>query len=322
MQFLREDFMRAIVVRSFKSTPEIAAVPTPAPKEEEVLVQLSVAGINPFDWKIADGMLDGRVGHTFPLILGFDGAGSIVAVGSGVKRFAVGDKVFGQFWQVPLGRGTYTEYCAISENASIAIKPEHLSMADAAALPTAGMAALDLLEKSGLKTGATILIVGATGGVGQFLTQLAHQHGLRVIATGTKTDVAMLTALGASSVVDFTTGSVSKQVGEQNPDGIDGLMDLVSNPPAFAELAGLVRKGGVAFTTNYIADEKALAGSGIRGGNFTLGSSPGLLERLGATASAGNFRIPIEKRVPFDEAIAAIATSRSGPSRGKTVIVI
>jgi NADPH:quinone reductase-like Zn-dependent oxidoreductase len=97
---------------------------------------------------------------------GFDGAGTIEAAGADIKRFKVGDQVFGQFWQIPLGRGAYAEYCCISENAPIARKPDLFGMIDAAALPTAGMAALDLLEKSGLKAGETVLIVGATGGVG------------------------------------------------------------------------------------------------------------------------------------------------------------
>lgn len=207
--------MRAIAVSAFKSSPEIIDLPNPQLRQGEVLVRLSVAGINPFDWKVADGALDGQVPHTFPLVLGFDGAGTVESVGPAVKNFKVGDAVFGQFWQLPLGRGTYSEFIAASEDAPIAKKPPQLSMDDAAALPTAGMAALDLLEKSGLKTDDTLLIIGATGGVGQFLTQLASQQGVRVIATGTKNDVATLQALGASIVVDFTADSIDKQVRQQ-----------------------------------------------------------------------------------------------------------
>ena len=314
--------MRAIVVKSFKATPELMDVPTPRPKEDEVLVKLSVAGINPFDWKIGDGMLDGQVPHTFPLVLGLDGAGTIEAVGSGIKRFKVGDQVFGQFWQIPLGRGTYTQFCAVSEAAPIARKPDSLSMINAAALPTAGMAALDLLEKSGLKAGDTVLIVGATGGVGQFLTQLAGQQGLQVIATGTQKDVAMLKGLGASLVVDFTRGDVSKQLEEQFPDGIEGLVDLVSDPAGFANYSKLVRGGGVALSTNFVADDKALARNNLRGGNFVLGANSGLVERLGASAAKGKLKITIEKRVPFHEALAALAASKTGQARGKTVIMI
>jgi NADPH:quinone reductase-like Zn-dependent oxidoreductase len=227
--------MKAIVVKSFKAAPEMIDVPAPQPNQDEILVRLSVAGVNPFDWKVGDGMLDGQVPHTFPLVLGFDGAGTVEASGPGAKRFKVGDQVFGQFWQVPLGRGTYTEFCAVAEGAPIARKPERLSMADAAALPTAGMAALDLLEKSGLKAGDTVLIVGATGGVGQFLTQFASQKGVQVIATGMQKDVARLKALGASVVVDFTRGDVRKQVELQFPNGIESLLDSASDAGAFAK---------------------------------------------------------------------------------------
>jgi NADPH:quinone reductase-like Zn-dependent oxidoreductase len=314
--------MKAIAVKAFKAAPEIMDVADPRPKQNEILVRLSVAGMNPFDWKVADGMLDGQVPASFPLVLGFDGAGTVEAVGPEAKRFKVGDQAFGQFWQVPLGRGTYAELCAVTEDAPIAKKPVSLNETDAAALPTAGMAALGLLEKSGLKRGDTVLIVGATGGVGQFLTQLASQQGLRVIATGTQEDVATLKGLGGSSIVDFTAGSVSQQVRKQFADGIEGLLDLVSDPGAFADLAALVRRGGVALTTNYVADDKALEKNNLRGGNFMLAANSGLVERLGASASSGKLKISIEKRVPFNEAIAAFTAAKTGHARGKTVIVI
>ena len=314
--------MRAIAVKSFKATHEMIDVPEPKPNDDEVLVRFSAAGINPFDWKIGDGMLDGQVGHTFPLILGLDGAGTVEAVGSKTKRFKVGDAVFGQFWQLPLGRGTYAQLCAVTEDAPIAKKPERLSMADAAALPTAGMAALDLLEKSGLKTGDVVLIVGATGGVGQFLTQLASQRGLKVVATGTPKDVAMLKGLGASTVVDFTAGSLTSQVRDLFPKGIEGVLDLVSNPAGFADVTKLVHANGVALTSNFVADEKALASAGLRGGNFVVGANAAVLEGLGAVAAAGTLKITIENRVTFDQAIAAVAASRTGQARGKTVIMI
>lgn len=314
--------MKAIAVKSFKAMPELIEVAAPQPKQKEVLVRLSVAGMNPFDWKVADGMLDGQVPATFPLVLGFDGAGTVEAVGAAAKRFKVGDQVFGQFWQVPLGRGTYAEFCAVSEDAPIAKKPGSLNMAAAAALPTAGMAALDLLETSGLKPGDSVLIVGATGGVGQFLTQLASQKGVQVIATGSPKDVTTLKGLGAKFVVDFTRGDIRPQVQQQFPSGIEGLLDLVSDTAGFARCAELVHEGGVALTTNYAADEKALAKSKIRGGNFMLAANSALVERLGEGADKGNLKIAIEKQVPFSEAIQAIAAAKTGHARGKTVIMI
>lgn len=314
--------MKAIAVKSFKATPELIEIAAPQPKQNEVLVRLSVAGMNPFDWKIADGMLDGQVPATFPLVLGFDGAGTVEAVGTGTKRFKAGDQVFGQFWQVPLGRGTYAELCAVSEDAPIAKKPTSLDVAAAAALPTAGMAALDLLEKSALKSGDTVLIVGATGGVGRFLTQLASQKGIQVIATGTARDVDALKRLGAGIVVDFTRGDIRPQVRQQFPFGIEGLLDLVSDAAGFARCAELVHEGGVALTTNYAAEEKKLAGNKIRGGNFMLAANSALVERLGESAARGNLKIAIEKQVSFNEAISAIAAAKTGQARGKTVIAI
>ena len=314
--------MKAIAVKSFKTTPEMIDLDAPQPKQNEVLVRLSAAGMNPFDWKVADGMLDGQVPAAFPLILGFDGAGTVEAVGPAAKRFKVGDQVFGQFWQVPLGRGTYAELCAVSEDAPIAKRPNSLTIADAAALPTAGMAALGLFERSGLKAGDTVLIVGATGGVGQFLTQLASRQDVRVIATGTAKDVAVLKSLGAMTVVDFTRGDFSPQIKQQFPNGIEGLLDLASDASAFAKYAQLVHQGGVALTTNYVADEKALANSGIRGGNFVLAANSRLVERLGESAGSGKLKVTIEKRVLFKDAVSAVAAAKAGQARGKTVIMI
>ena len=153
------------------------------------------------------------------------------------------------------------------------------------------MTALELLARSGLRAGQRLLIVGATGGVGRFLCQLASQHGVRVIATGTAADTPALRTLGASSVVDYTAGLVSEQVRLQFPDGIDGLVDLVSDPATFGRYTELVRAGGVALTTNYAASEQAMAQRRLRGGNFALTANPSLLERLGADTRSG-FLIP------------------------------
>ena len=109
---------------------------------------------------------------------------------------------------------------------------------------------------------------------------------------------------------------------DQFPKGIEGLLDLVSNPAGFGEYATLVRAGGVALTTNFVADEKALTKRNVRGGNFVLGATPKLVERLGKIAGDGKLKVTIEKRVSLDETIAAIAAAKTGQSRGKTIITI
>ena len=312
--------MRVIAVRSFGAAPEIMEVAKPVPAEGEVLVRLAAAGINPFDWKIADGMLEGQVAHTFPLVLGFDGAGTVESLGAGVGRFQVGDSVLVQAWQMPLGRGTYAPYVTVSETAPITRCPKSLAAVDVAALPTAGMAALDLLDKLALGKSQMLLVVGATGGVGQFLVQLARNRGMRVIATGSAADVANMKALGAEFVVDFTRGSIVEQVRQFQSAGVDGLVDLVSDAAAFARCIDSVKSGGIAFTSNYVADEKVLGKRAIRGGNFTVGASSSLLGRV--AAAAVELKINVERRVGFDDAISTLAAMRTGHARGKSVILL
>ncbi len=314
--------MRAIAVTSFKTKPEFMDLPKPEANNAEILVRLSAAGMNPFDWKVSDGRFQGQMPNTFPLVLGFDGAGIVEATGPGVTRFEQGDPVFGQFWQMPLGRGTYAEYIAISENAPIAKIPAGLDPVQAAALPTAGMAALDLLARARLERNSNLLVIGATGGVGLFLVQAAQAQGLSVIATGRQADTANLKSLGAETVIDYTSSSVYDQVRQNHANGIDGLVDLVSNPADFSRLSELVRTGGVAITSNYVADEKALAARGLRGGNFVLGASAALAEQLGKDAASGKLAIQIEKRVAFEDALTALEEFRAGRARGKTVITI
>jgi len=312
--------MRAVAVKSFKTKPEFMDLPQPEATKDEVLVRLSAAGMNPFDWKVADGRFEGQMPNTFPLVIGFDGAGTVEAAGPDVTRFQKGDAVFGQFWQIPLGRGTYAEYVAISEKAPIAKVPTGLDAVQAAALPTAGMAALDLLSRADLKSGAKVLVIGATGGVGLFLVQAAKNQGLSVIATGTQADTAYLKSLGAEAVVDYRGGNVSDQVRQQYPDGVDALFDMVSDPVDFDRMSELVRREGLATTTNYVANDKALAARGLRGGNFVLGANATLAEQLGKDGATGKLKIRIEKRVAFNDALAALGEFRAGHSRGKTVI--
>ena len=130
----------------------------------EVLIRVRAAGVNPFDWKVADGALEGERKHRFPLILGFDAAGVVERVGAGVTGLAEGDEVYGYLFKPVVGGGAYAEY--VSAPASIvAGKPESVGFAEAAALPTPGLTAMDLVDAVDPKERDTVLIVGATGGL-------------------------------------------------------------------------------------------------------------------------------------------------------------
>ena len=311
--------MRAVAVRAFGAVPELLDVAVPPPAANEVQVRIHAAGVNPFDWKIADGILRPRP-HIFPLVLGVDGSGEVSAVGPGVARYRPGDRIAGQFLHDPVGIGTYAEYSTVPESRGVAPVPPNLDLLRAAALPTAGMTALDALDFLAPAPGSSLLIVGASGGVGSFAVQLAARQGVRVLATGRAANANRLRALGASEVIAAEAGDLVAQVRRVSSSGIDGLLDLGSDRPTFARLSELVREGGAAATTVYVADPAALAERHVRARNVDLQPRSELLLRLFEMARAGQLEIPVESVISLNDAPRAIAESRARKAVGKTVI--
>ncbi|ASZ12865.1 NADP-dependent oxidoreductase [Chitinophaga pendula] len=312
--------MKAIAVTAFKATPELVDVPNPEVRPGTVLIRVSAAGMNPFDWKMIDGILDGQMPHQFPMIVGVDGAGTVTAIGEGVTRFKIGDKIYGQFIHAPIGEGSYAEYAVVPESASITTIPDGISFAEAAAIPTSGMTAQQMLEQLDLQPGQTVLINGATGGVGSFTTQLAALHGLHVIATAHGDDISRMKKLGAKEVIDYKAAPLADQVKQAHPDGIDGLIDVVSNADTLKALSALVKKGGPVLTTVFVADEAALKANGLRGGNFETKGSANSLDKL--KDALGKIEIPIARRIKLTQVASAIEDSRNAISSGKTIIEI
>ncbi|MET8872624.1 NADP-dependent oxidoreductase [Nocardia sp. NPDC004604] len=311
--------MRAIVVRSFGATPELAEMPMPEPSVGAVRVQLEAAGVNPFDQKMANGILDGKLPHDFPMILGVDGAGTVSSIGPGVTGFAVGDRVVGKFLVPPVGHGSFAEYAVLPENATLVRIPDRVPTVAAAALPTAGVTAQDIVDASKIEPGQTVLIIGATGGVGSFLVQLANMAGAHVIATARGAAADQMTRLGAAETVDYTRGPIAEQIAAAHPGGVDVLFDLVSPPETLAELTALVRDGGTVYSTIWAADEQALRNRGINGGNIESSGRAPELTRLLERVAEGDVVVPIDATVPLASAAAVIGAAGA---RGKTVLAI
>jgi NADPH:quinone reductase-like Zn-dependent oxidoreductase len=314
--------MKAIVVTDFAAQPELIDLPTPEPGPGELLVRIHAAGVNPFDWKVTDGALKDSVQHTFPLVMGSDGAGVVEKTGPGVTRFNPGDRVYGQFMRLPQGQGSYAEYVLADQDGKIAHIPENLSFTVAAALPTASVTAYQAVQAARLVDGHTLLINGASGGVGQSAIQFAARAGARVLATGTPDMADHLRDLGAHSVIDFTLAPTHEQVAATYAEGIDAVVDLVT--PAggdISPMAGLLRPGATLVSTNYAAAPDALATRGILGVN--LGNRPTVetLTTLAELAAAKELRVRIDAEVPLADAPAIVAKARAGNATGKTVIV-
>jgi NADPH:quinone reductase-like Zn-dependent oxidoreductase len=312
--------MRAIAVSNYGAKPTMMDLPDPRPASGQVLIKVSAAGVNPMDRSIANGDWSAQMDATFPLIMGADFAGVVEAVGMGATRFSPGDKVFGQLLVPPLGStGTYAERVVVAQDANLAPIPAGMEPETAAALPTAGCTALQIFDRLGSLGGMTMLLVGADGGVGSFLTQIAAGAGANVIAVARASAAERLRTYGVVEIVDYTKVSVMDDVRASHPDGIDVLVDVANDADAFAALATLARRGGTALTTRYVADADALASAGITGVNFALAMTPELLTRLAGEVVAGRVTTPPIRAVKLDE-VPDLYSEGALVGDGKTVI--
>ena len=312
--------MRAITVTEYGATPAVAEMPTPEPGPGQVLLKLRAAGMNPMDRTLASG--DWRpMPATFPMVLGADCAGVVEKVGETESRFSVGDDLFGQLLIPPLGSaGTYAEYVAVTEDAPLARVPAGLDDVVAAALPTAGGAGLALVDLLEPLRDKTVLIVGAGGGVGSFATQFAAKAGGTVIANAHARDAERMRAYGAAETVDHTQVPLLDAVQQAHPDGVDALIDVVSDASGFAALASMVKPGGSAVTTQYVADETALGAAGVTGINFALQPTSELFERVAEAVSNGRVVAPPITRISLEEVPATLSPTQARAISGKTVI--
>ena len=177
--------------------------PKPVIGPDEVLIKVHACGVNPVDWKIREGFMASMVHHTMPLILGWDVAGIVEETGALVKRFKPGDAVFCR--PDTSKNGGYAEYIAV-RTIELAMAPKTIPLKTAAGIPLAAQTAwMALFELAGLKGGQSVLIHGASGGVGSFAVQLAKVAGARVIATTSKANIPMVKSIGADEVVDHVS---------------------------------------------------------------------------------------------------------------------
>ena len=316
--------MRSVYVSEYGATPVVGEIPTPEPGAGQILLRMRAAGMNPMDGTLASGAWR-PAPATFPMVLGADGAGVVEGAGDGARRFSRGDELFGQLLIAPLGSaGTYAEYVAVTEEAPLARVPTGLDPAVAAALPTAGGTGLALVELLGPLTGKTVLIIGAGGGVGSFATQFAVNAGARVIANVHAAAAGRMRGYGAAETVDHTQVSLPDAVRQAHPDGIDVLIDLVSDADGFAALASLVRPAGTAVTTKYVADPGGLATAGVTGTNYNSAQymSGELLERVADALVSGRIVAPPITRITLEQAPAALDPAQTGRAEGKTVITL
>lgn len=292
----------------------LAAFQPPSPGPGDILVQVKAASINPVDWGIRRGKMRLLTGSSFPRAMGKDFAGTIVQVGAGVTGWKVGDAVLGC---VPWKRAGAFAPMALVRAREIVRKPEALSFAQAAALPTVGLTAWHgLIQKAKLKPGQSLLVNGAAGGVGSFVVQIAHSLGAKVAARVGTRSFERMKALGVNTVLDYR---------EALPTDLKHRFDVVfdcNGSIASRDLDRLLKPGGVAVDIT-IEAPKLLRSLFLRRQKLAFGSvDQKTLLDVAKFAASGHLQLDIGAEVSIEDAIPLIARLEGGKSiDGKAVIV-
>ncbi|MBA2768799.1 MAG: NADP-dependent oxidoreductase [Sporichthyaceae bacterium] len=281
--------------------------PEPAPGPSELVIAVKAVGVNPVDHKVRSGaMANPQATPSFPLVLGVEAAGVVVAVGSDVDGFAEGDEVMGR---AAPEHGTYAEHAVLLAEAT-AHKPPQVSFVQAAALPVAAGTAWDVVERLGVAEGETLLINGIGGGVGVMGAQLARNRRAAVFGVASESKRSLTESLGAT-LVAYDSGDVVEQMREMLPEGVDAAFDVVGGD-AMRQVASLV--------TNPVRIVSIVdAGVEELGGSLVVSGSAGV-PAVADLVAAGKVDPKVLQTYPFDEAPQALRAVESGHVLGKIVI--
>lgn len=312
--------MKAIRLHAFGGPENLSLeeVETPVPAPGEVLIRNRAAGVNPIDWKTCSGGgASGAIGE-LPFIPGWECAGTVEALGEGVRGFKPGDEVFGLL-RFPTAAGCFAEHvCAPADQ--IALRPAALSPLAAGGLALAGLTAWQALhDKARLKPGQRVLILAAAGGVGHLAVQLARAAGAQVTGTASAENQAFLDTLGCDLCIDYTATSLTEAV-----DGVDIILDGVGGDTAIGALDCLKEDGILVTLPSVTAAEviSAAEGRGQRALGIRVEPNGAQLSALAELVEQGQLTLDLGAVVPLEQAERAFALSASGHQRGKIVLQI
>ena len=280
-------------------------VPEPHAGPGQVRVAVHATSVNPFDWKLRAGFLDGMVPVSFPMIPGQDAAGVVDEVGEGVEGASVGDRVAG------LGSATAAEFAVLD---AFALVPQALTWTQAGALGLSVETAERTLNELGVAEGQTLLIEGGSGGVGTSAIQLARRRGARVIATASEANQDYLRSLGADAVLYGDGMSVG--VRALAPDGVDAVLDCAGS----GSLVDLIALAPEANQVVSVADFTAPA-HGARMSGYGERAWYALAD-VARLIDAGEYHVEVCDVFPLERAADAHAASQTGHARGKRVITV
>lgn len=306
--------MKAFILDSFDTPPSLRHdLPAPVPGDNELLVRVHASSVNPVDVHIAAGALKGMFDYQFPTTIGRDFAGVVEQVGSSVSRYQAGDEVFGFLLHAnpTVHDGSWAELITLPEDNFTATRPQNIDFAAAGAAPLAGITALAAADALELFEGETVLVVGATGGVGSFFVQLAAAAGATVIAPAFPEDHDYLRGLNATEIID-RNAALATAVREAHPGGVDAILDLANFTPDASPL----KEGG------RFASPLGAAGEGS--GRFNVMAQPTTenLQRLADLIDNGTLRVPIQQSFQLAQAGEAMQAHQASHTQGKLGLTI
>jgi NADPH:quinone reductase-like Zn-dependent oxidoreductase len=291
-------------------------VPVPPLSQEEILVKVKSAGVNPVDWKIREGYLHQRMPLRFPSTLGGDFSGVVSEIGKDVSGFSKGDQVYGSALIMRGGSGAFAEF-AVAAAKAVAGKPKSLNDIEAAALPLTGSSAWQaLVDHMHLSSGQKILIHGGAGGIGSIAIQLAKHFGAYVTTTAVAEDMSYVKELGADKTIDY-----KKQDFEDLVHDYDAVFDTVGGQ-TYEKSFKVLRKGGIIVSMLEQPRPGLMEQYGVIAiGQFTLVNTE-RLTRMAELADKGIIKVFIEKTFPLEQVKEALDYQQKAHSRGKVVLTL
>src|SRR5579884_1158854 len=306
--------MRAAAIDAFGGPEKLRVqeLPLPTPGPEQVRIRMAAAAVNPADIGMVEGRYRWREPVRFPLVPGYDVAGSIDAVGESVTRFHVGDQVIATSQHSHTQAGTYAEYVVLPEK-YLALAPARIDATVAAALPLAGLTALQALEALALTAGQTLLINNPFGAVGNFAMQLAAQRGLTILAPTYEHDADLARVQGAAIILDRER-DLAEQAQRAIPGGLDAALDVVGGRVAMSAF-NAIRDGGRYATVVpewWIPGGQFTPKRGITPYMVAIRSDAAQLAELSSLMAAGRLTARVAKILPLEQAEEAHRLLQAG----------
>jgi NADPH:quinone reductase-like Zn-dependent oxidoreductase len=308
--------MKAVVLNEYGG-PEVLKyqdAPRPEAKDNEILIRVIAAGVNPVDGMVRAGMFAKYSKSAFPMVLGYDVAGIVEKAGAKIDKHKPGDAVYA-YIGLKEGGG-YAEY-AVATDKEVSPKPKSLSFVEAAAVPLAAETAWQaLFDTAKLSAGQTVLIHGGSGGVGSFAIQIAKARGAKVVATASTANQGLLKELGADVAIDYT-----KQKFEDIAKDVDVVMDSIGKD-TLARSYGVVKKGGFIVSLVARPDPAELEKHGIRGAPMSVDPNSAKLAEIGKLIDEKKIKVVVSQILPLADAAKAQEQAATGHTRGKIVLKV